>query len=96
MRSSVGAILALLAGCATTPTPDPAGPTVLKEAQVVEVPVAVTRRLPADLLAPIVVEAPAIAQGTGDYCLSRSGLEVVIDAFRATGEKLARWRAWAR
>ena len=96
MRRLFAVSALLLAGCASAPHPDPPGPTVLREAQVVQVPVAIERHPPPELLQPLGLEAPDITAGQGDYCTSRAGMEMIIDAMRAAAERLAQWKAWAQ
>lgn len=96
---AVVAGFALLAACGSAPVPpDPVAPVVLTETQVVEVPVPVVRRPPADLMQAPVIDASALTvlpAGQGDYGVTRASLETIIESLRAAGAQLQRWRAWA-
>ena len=98
MRSTLFAIL-FIAGCQSTSiTPDPAAPVVLTETQILEIPVPVTRTPPPELMLAPSIDASALTvlpAGQGDYGLSRAAVESIIEAVRAAGEQLQRWRAWA-
>lgn len=85
----------LLAGCAG-PAPDALAPVVMTDiAAPLDCPEPEPRRAPAELLAPLVLEAPAVLPaGQGDYGMTRDGLEAIIDALRAAGERLRLWEAW--
>jgi len=100
IASPICAVIVVLgAGCQSTPIrPDPAAPVVLTETQVVEVPVPVVRQPPADLTQAPAIDASALTvlpAGQGDYGVTRASLETIIEALRAAGAQLQRWRAWA-
>lgn len=86
----------LLAGCAGTPAPDALAPVVLTDiAAPLDCPQPEPRRAPPELLAPLHLAAPAVLPaGQGDYGMTRAGLEAIIDALRAAGERLKLWEAW--
>lgn len=90
--------LLLLAGCAGTPAPDALAPVVLADiAAPLDCPQPEPRRAPPELLAPLHLDAPdVLPAGQGDYGMTRAGLEQVIDALRAAGERLRLWEAWGQ
>ena len=96
MRCATLLLLCSLAGCAGSPQPDPAAPIVLTDIVApLDCPEPEIRTAPADLTAPLEVEAPQLVPaGQGDYGITRQAVEAMIDALRAAGERLARWRAW--
>lgn len=98
MKLRILAIVILVAGCGGSPIePDPPGPAVLLEPVTIEIPVPVRREPDPELLLPLNLQAPKILPaGQGDYGLTRADLELIIEALRAAGERLARWRAWAQ
>lgn len=90
----IGFAVLLCTSCAHAP--DPQAPVVLKEAQQVEVPVAVHREPPPEWLQPLGLEAPDILPaGQGDYCMSRESTRQYIAVIRAAAERLNGWKAWA-
>ena len=87
-------ILLVLAGCSGTAPVVPSANVV--EAQVIEVPVPVERRPPADLMALVDLPAPQLGKAcTGDYGITRANAELLVDFMRTARERLARWRVWA-
>lgn len=91
------AVSGILTGCTGTPVADPLATAVLADIQPpLECPEPEPALPPADLLTPVDLQAPTILPaGQGDYGVSRAGLELLIDGYRALHERLARWRAWA-
>ena len=99
MNAAVYCLLALtLTACAGQPTADPQATVVLADIQpALECPEPVPVQPPADLIAPLELASPEILPGgQGDYGITREGLEMLVDALRAAGERLSRWRAWAQ
>lgn len=91
-------VLALLVGCsAQNVEPDPVAPIVLEgTCEPVEIPVPVRRTPPAELQQPMTLESPEILEaGTGDYGITRAGLELIIEGFRRATERIQRWTVWA-
>lgn len=89
--------LVLLTACTGQPVADPQATVVLADIQpALECPEPAPVLPPADLVAPLDLQAPEVLPaGQGDYGLTREGMEMVIEALRSAGERLARWRAWA-
>lgn len=89
MRYVMLLALCSLAACASDPV-------ILTDiAEPLECPEPEIRRPPAELAAPLVIEVPAILPaGTGDYGLTRQGVEQLIDGYRALREREALWRAY--
>lgn len=87
----------ILAGCSGTPVTDPQATAVLVDiAPPLECPEPEPVQPPVDLLTPVDLQSPTVLPaGQGDYGISRAGLELLIDGYRALHERLARWRAWA-
>lgn len=100
MSEAAAACLLLIAltGCAGTPAADPQAVTVLTDiAPPLECPEPEPVLPPVDLLTPVDLQAPEILPaGQGDYGVTRAGLELLIDGYRALHERLARWGAWAQ
>lgn len=94
----IAATCLMLAGCAGQPTADPQAVTVLADIQpALECPPPEHEIPPADLVAPLELQTPEVLPGgQGDYGITREGLEMLVDALRAAGERLSRWRAWAQ
>lgn len=86
--------LSLLAGCAHQPAPQ--APVVLKEPMQVTCPEPEARTPPADLMQPLGLASPTVLKkGEGDYGITRTDLETLIDAHRAAAKRIALWKAWA-
>lgn len=87
-------LLAACSGCAAAPRP---APVVLTDvAAPLECPEPEPRPVPPHLSAVLEIETPTLLPaGEGDYGISRAGVELLIDGYRALREREALWRAWA-
>lgn len=97
MNAAATCLLLVLAGCAGQVADNQATAVLTDIAPPLACPEPVPEQPPAELLTPVDLEAPIILPaGQGDYGISRAGLELLIEGYRALHERLARWSAWAQ
>ena len=94
MRSlTLLALCSALIGCGGT-KPDPI--VLVDVAEPLICPEPVLPGPPSELTAPLVLSTPTLLPvGEGDYGITRAGVELIIDGYRALREREALWRAWA-